>query len=84
MVLDDLITTGGSKIEAIAPLAEAGLVVKDVVVLVDREQGGAEELAARGLRLHAALTLGRSWTPGPPRQDRRRGAACVRSALGIA
>jgi len=56
-VLDDLVTTGGSKLEAIAPLAEAGLVVRDVVVLVDRGQGGAEELAARGLRLHAVLTL---------------------------
>ena len=58
VVLDDLITTGGSKLEALAPLVETGLVVQDVVVLVDREQGGAQELAARGLRLHAALTLG--------------------------
>ena len=57
VVLDDLVTTGGSKIEAIAPLAEAGLEVKDVVVLVDRGQGGAAELAAHGLRLHAVLTL---------------------------
>jgi uridine monophosphate synthetase len=56
-VLDDLVTTGGSKLEAIAPLAEAGLVVKDIVVLVDRTRGGAEELATRGLRLHAVLTL---------------------------
>jgi uridine monophosphate synthetase len=58
VVLDDLITTGGSKLESLAPLLEAGLAVKDVVVLVDREQGGAAELAARGLALHAALTLG--------------------------
>ncbi len=58
VVLDDLITTGGSKLEALAPLMEAGLKVTDVVVLVDREQGGVEELAARGLKLHAALTLG--------------------------
>jgi len=58
VVLDDLITTGGSKIEALAPLREAGLTVTDVVVLVDRQQGGAEELASQGLRLHAALTLG--------------------------
>ena len=58
VVLDDLITTGGSKIEALEPLLQAGLKVKDVAVLVDREQGGAEELAARGLALHAALTLG--------------------------
>ena len=29
-----------------------------MAVLVDREQGGAQELAARGVALHAALTLG--------------------------
>ncbi|MBE3131965.1 MAG: orotate phosphoribosyltransferase, partial [Acidobacteria bacterium] len=57
VVLDDLITTGGSKLEAIAPLSDAGLKVTDVAVLVDREQGGREELAARGLRLHSVLTL---------------------------
>jgi uridine monophosphate synthetase len=58
VVLDDLITTGGSKIEALAPLQTAGLKVQDVVVLVDREQGGAAELAWKGIALHAALTLG--------------------------
>jgi uridine monophosphate synthetase len=57
VVLDDLITTGESKREAIAPLADAGLKVRDVVVLVDREQGGREELAAHGLALHSVLTL---------------------------
>ena len=57
VVLDDLITTGGSKLAAIAPLEEAGLKVEDVVVLVDREQGGAEDLAEHGYRLHAVLRL---------------------------
>jgi len=57
VVLDDLVTTGASKVEALAPLTDAGLAVKDIVVLVDREQGGAKELSERGLRLHAALTL---------------------------
>ena len=57
VVLDDLITTGGSKVKAIAPLAQAGVSVEDVVVLVDREQGGAEELAEQGYRLHAVLRL---------------------------
>jgi uridine monophosphate synthetase len=56
-VLDDLITTGGSKLRAIAPLEEAGLEVQDVVVLVDREQGGAEELAEQGYTLHSVLGL---------------------------
>lgn len=57
VVVDDLVTTGGSKLEVIAPLSDAGLAARDVVVLVDREQGGREELAARGLSLHAVLTL---------------------------
>jgi uridine monophosphate synthetase len=57
VVLDDLITTGGSKLAAIAPLEAAGLEVRDVVVLIDREQGGDEELEASGYRLHAVLRL---------------------------
>ena len=57
VVLDDLITTGGSKLRAIEPLEKAGLAIRDVVVLVDRGQGGAEELAERGYALHAVLTL---------------------------
>lgn len=57
LVVDDLITRGDSKLEAIAPLEEAGLVVQDVLVLIDREQGGAEDLARRGYRLHALLPL---------------------------
>jgi uridine monophosphate synthetase len=57
VVLDDLITTGESKIEAITPLREAGLDVRDVVVLIDRQSGGREVLARRGYRLHAVLTL---------------------------
>nr|AYA93384.1 putative orotidine decarboxylase [uncultured bacterium pG7] len=57
VLLDDLITTGGSKLEALEPLLAEGLLVEDVVVLIDREQGGARDLAQKGLRLHAALTL---------------------------
>ena len=57
VVLDDLISDGGSKIEAIAPLEAAGLKVRDVVVLIDRQGGGTETLAAAGYRLHSVLTL---------------------------
>ena len=57
VLLDDLITSGGSKLDALAPLRAEGLVVKDLVVLIDREQGGGEELAQHGIRLHAVLTL---------------------------
>lgn len=38
---------------------EAGLAVTDVVVLIDRQQGGEAHLVAKGLRLHAALTVTR-------------------------
>jgi uridine monophosphate synthetase len=58
VVLDDLITTGGSKLGAIEPLEEVGLEVKDVVVLVDRGQGGGAELREHGYALHAVLNLG--------------------------
>ena len=56
-IIDDVITTGASKIEALTPLTAAGLRVHDIVVLIDREQGGAAELAAHGLRLHSVLTM---------------------------
>ena len=58
VILDDLITTGASKLEAIAPLEELGLQVEDVVVLLDRQQGGREYLEERGYRLHAIFSLG--------------------------
>jgi len=57
LLIDDLITRGDSKLEAIAPLETAGLTVHDVLVLIDREQGGAEDLARRGYRLHTLLRL---------------------------
>ena len=57
VLIDDVITDGGAKIEAAAPFREAGLIVEDVLVLVDREQGGAQTLAAAGLRLHRLITL---------------------------
>ena len=57
VVIDDIITDGASKFEAIEPLEAAGLVVRDLVILIDREQGGAERLAAKGYTLHAVLTI---------------------------
>lgn len=57
VVIDDIITDGASKLEAIEPLEAAGLIVRDLVILVDREQGGRERLAARGYTLHSVLTI---------------------------
>ncbi|MEO8084742.1 MAG: orotate phosphoribosyltransferase [Ardenticatenales bacterium] len=57
VVIDDLVSSGLSKIEAIAPLAEAGLIVHDIAVLIDRRGADATDLGAAGFRLHAAFTL---------------------------
>jgi len=57
VVIDDLATTGGSKFEAIEKLTGAGLIVKDVVVLIDRQSGAKESLEQAGFHLHAVLTI---------------------------
>src|SRR6185503_5067973 len=57
LIIDDLATTGGSKFEAIEKLTGAGLVVKDVVVLIDRQSGAKESLAQAGYSMHAVLTI---------------------------
>ena len=53
IVLDDLVTTGGTKFEAIEKLNNAGLIVKDIVVLIDRQSGAQDELAKSGYQLHS-------------------------------
>ena len=57
VIIDDLATTGGSKFEAIEKLTGAGLVVKDVVVLVDRQSGAKESLEQAGYAMYAVLTI---------------------------
>jgi uridine monophosphate synthetase len=57
VVIDDLVTKADSKLEAVRVLEGEGLHVRDVLVLVDREQGGAQQLAEAGYTLHAALSL---------------------------
>ena len=57
LVVEDLVTSGSSVLETIEPLALEGLVVKDVVVLLDREQGGKKHLAEKGYALQAVFTI---------------------------
>ena len=57
VLIDDVITDGASKFEAAAPFLEAGLVVKDFVIFLDREQGGADRLREKGYALHSALKI---------------------------
>ena len=53
VIIDDIATTGGSKFEAIEKLSDAGLMVVDVVVLIDRQSGADHALADAGYKLHA-------------------------------
>ena len=57
LLIDDVLTSGGAKLEAIGPFQDAGLVVEDVLVVIDREDRGAAVLAEAGLRLHAVLKV---------------------------
>ncbi len=57
VVIDDLATTGDSKLEAIGALAAEGVSVRDVVVLIDRQSGAKATLEAAGCRLHTLFTL---------------------------
>jgi uridine monophosphate synthetase len=58
LLIDDLVTHAESKIEAARVLEANGLRVRDIAVLIDREQGGPAQLAAAGYALHAATRLG--------------------------
>ena len=57
VVIDDVITTGVSKLAAIEPLMNVKLKVRDIVVLIDREQGGAQQVAQRGYQVHSILKI---------------------------
>jgi len=57
LVIDDLVTTGGSIISAVEALRKTGCVVKDTAVLVDRLEGGRANLAAAGVRLTAYVQI---------------------------
>jgi uridine monophosphate synthetase len=57
LLLDDLITTGASKLEAIDILRGEGLVIEDLVVLIERGIQGRKDMESAGVRLHAFLQV---------------------------
>ena len=54
---DDLVTSGGSKLEGIKPLEQAGGEIKIILVVVDREQGGRENLEKLGYEVKCLATI---------------------------
>lgn len=57
VIVEDVITSGGSTQQTAERLRAAGLVVEHALVLIDREQGGAAALAAAGIQVHSVCTL---------------------------
>jgi len=57
LVLEDVVTTGGTSVQAIERLREAGLNPVGVLTVVDREQGAREAFAAVGVEMAALMTL---------------------------
>lgn len=57
LLVDDLVTTGLTLKKAVEAVTAEGGIVKDAVVLLDREEGGKEELVKSGIQLHALLKI---------------------------
>ncbi len=55
VVVEDTVTTGGSLLRALEHVEAAGLVVDEVVVVVDREEGAAEKIRAAGYKFRALV-----------------------------
>ncbi|WCL48849.1 orotate phosphoribosyltransferase [Leptospira sp. GIMC2001] len=53
LVVDDVITTGGSTLKAVDSLREAGLTVNSGICILDREEGGRELLESNGIRMYS-------------------------------
>ena len=64
VVVEDVVTTGGSSLAAIDKAEAAGLKVRGVLAIIDRLEGGRETLAARGYSLKTLLTI-RDFGLGP-------------------
>jgi orotate phosphoribosyltransferase len=52
-LVEDVVTSGGALAEAVSAVREEGLVVRNAVCVVDREEGGTDALARLGVRLRA-------------------------------
>lgn len=57
VVVEDVVTTGGSSLTAIERLEAAGIKVEGVIAIVDRMEGGRENFEARGYKLRSLLTI---------------------------
>lgn len=57
LMIDDVVTTGGSMINAIESLKEAGIIVSDSFVIINRMEGATESLEAKGVKMHQLMDI---------------------------
>jgi orotate phosphoribosyltransferase len=57
VIVEDVVTTGGSSLRAIEHCEAAGLKVAGVLAIIDRLEGGAEAFAAKGFKLRTLFTV---------------------------
>jgi len=57
LMIEDVVTSGGSVINAIKSIKEEKMVVTDAYAVVDRMEGATEALFAEGVKLHSLLTI---------------------------
>jgi orotate phosphoribosyltransferase len=57
VILEDVVTTGGSVIETAQKLEEEGLIVQDVITVIERESVARDNLRAKKYELHSIFTL---------------------------
>ena len=58
LVVEDVVTSGGQIVLSTADLRGLGAQVQEALCVIDREQGGADALAAEGITLLSLLTAG--------------------------
>jgi orotate phosphoribosyltransferase len=56
LLVEDIVTTGGQVVEAIGALRAAGAVVQKVIVVIDRLEGGRENIVATGVEYESLFT----------------------------
>ncbi len=57
LIIEDLVTSGSSALDTLRALCAEKIVVRDILAVLDREQGATLNLEKKGVRLHALFTL---------------------------
>jgi orotate phosphoribosyltransferase len=57
VIVEDVVTTGGSSLEAIEKVEALGITICGVIAIIDRLEGGRELFESKGYALHSLFTV---------------------------